>query len=137
MLFAAGEVYRPVAVTPPPPAREFRGAWLVTVANKDWPSKPGLSVAEQKAELIALLDRAVQLKLNAIIFQVRPSSDAVYASAIEPWSEYLTGTMAGRRSRFMTRWPLPSRRRTGADSNYTRGSIRSARCIRWANRPWR
>jgi uncharacterized lipoprotein YddW (UPF0748 family) len=80
-------------VTPPPPAREFRGAWLVTVANKDWPSKPGLSVAEQKAELMALLDRAAQLKLNAIIFQVRPSSDAVYASAIEPWSEYLTGTM--------------------------------------------
>jgi uncharacterized lipoprotein YddW (UPF0748 family) len=93
MLFASGEVYRPVAVTPPPPAREFRGAWLVTVANKDWPSKPGLPVAEQKAELVALLDRAVQLKLNAIIFQVRPSSDAVYASAIEPWSEYLTGTM--------------------------------------------
>src|ERR1039458_1350835 len=76
MLFAAGEVYRPVSVVPPPPAREFRGAWLVTVANKDWPSKPGLTVAEQKAELISLLDRAVQLKLNAIIFQVRPSSDA-------------------------------------------------------------
>jgi uncharacterized lipoprotein YddW (UPF0748 family) len=93
MLFAAGEVYRPVAVTPPVPPREFRGAWLVTVANKDWPSKPGLTVAEQKAELVALLDRAVQLKLNAIIFQVRPSSDAVYASAFEPWSEYLTGTM--------------------------------------------
>jgi uncharacterized lipoprotein YddW (UPF0748 family) len=93
MLFAAGEVYRPVAATPPPPAREFRGVWIATVANIDWPSKPGLSVAEQKAELIALLDRAVQLKLNAIIFQVRPSSDAVYASAIEPWSEYLTGTM--------------------------------------------
>jgi len=87
------EGYGPVFVTPPPPPREFRGAWLVTVANRDWPSKPGLSVAEQKAELTALLDRAVQLKLNAIIFQVRPSSDAVYASAIEPWSEYLTGTM--------------------------------------------
>jgi len=93
MLFAAEEIYRPVAITPPQPAREFRGAWLVTVANKDWPSKPGLPVAEQKAELIELLDRAVQLKLNAIIFQVRPSCDAMYASAIEPWSEYLTGTM--------------------------------------------
>jgi uncharacterized lipoprotein YddW (UPF0748 family) len=92
-LFAAEEMYRPAAVTPPPPAREFRGAWLVTVANKDWPSKPGLPVAEQKAELTALLDRAVQLKLNAIIFQVRPSCDAMYASALEPWSEYLTGTM--------------------------------------------
>ena len=88
-----GEGYRPVSVTPPPPAREFRGAWLATVANKDWPSKPGLSVAEQKAELVALLDRAVQLKLNAIIFQVRPSCDAMYASTLDPWSEYLTGTM--------------------------------------------
>ncbi len=93
MLFAAEEVYRPVTITPPQPAREFRGAWLVTVANKDWPSKPGLPVVEQKAELIELLDRAVQLKLNAIIFQVRPSCDAMYASSIEPWSEYLTGTM--------------------------------------------
>jgi len=85
--------YGPVAVTPPAPPREFRGAWLATVANKDWPSQPGLSVAQQKAELTALLDRAVQLKLNAIVFQVRPASDAVYASSLEPWSEYLTGTM--------------------------------------------
>jgi uncharacterized lipoprotein YddW (UPF0748 family) len=93
MLFAAEEKYWPVTATPPPPPREFRGAWLVTVANKDWPSKPGLPVAEQKAELTDLLDRAVQLKLNAIIFQVRPSCDAMYASSIEPWSEYLTGAM--------------------------------------------
>ncbi|HXR03975.1 MAG TPA: family 10 glycosylhydrolase [Verrucomicrobiae bacterium] len=93
MLFAEEETYWPVAIVPPQPAREFRGAWLVTVANKDWPSKPGLPVAAQKAELAELLDRAAQLKLNAIIFQVRPSCDAMYASAIEPWSEYLTGTM--------------------------------------------
>jgi len=93
MLFAAEEIYRPAAAVAPQPAREFRGAWLVTVANKDWPSKPGLPVAEQKAELTELLDRAAQLKLNAIIFQVRPSCDAMYASSLEPWSEYLTGTM--------------------------------------------
>jgi uncharacterized lipoprotein YddW (UPF0748 family) len=92
-LFAAGTTYVPTDVTPPKPPREFRGAWIATVANIDWPSKPGSSVTEQKAELIALLDHAVQLKLNAIIFQVRPSSDAMYASPIEPWSEYLTGTM--------------------------------------------
>ena len=52
-----------------------------------------LSTQEQKAELLAILDRAAQLKLNAIIFQVRPACDAMYASRIEPWSEYLTGTM--------------------------------------------
>jgi uncharacterized lipoprotein YddW (UPF0748 family) len=86
MIFAAGET-----VYPPAPAREFRAAWIATVANIDWPSKPGLPVAQQKAELIALLDRAVQLHLNAVFFQVRSVCDAVYASPLEPWSEYLTG----------------------------------------------
>src|SRR5262249_40153757 len=81
--------YEPSNVTPPKPAREFRAAWVATVGNIDWPSQKGLSTAEQKAELIAILDRAVQLKLNAIIFQVRPACDALYASQIEPWSEYL------------------------------------------------
>src|SRR5688572_13733479 len=62
-----------VAAQPSPPPevrREFRGAWVATVANIDWPSKKGLPVAKQKAELIALLDKAVELKLNAIVFQV-------------------------------------------------------------------
>jgi uncharacterized lipoprotein YddW (UPF0748 family) len=85
--------YQPSKVVPPEPAREFRAAWVATVANIDWPSRKALSTQEQKAELLALLDRAAQLKLNAIIFQVRPACDAMYASRIEPWSEYLTGTM--------------------------------------------
>ena len=92
LLFAAGETYRPVTnITPPAPPREFRGAWIATVANIDWPSKPGLPVAQQKAELIALLDRAAQLKLNAVVFQVRTACDALYSSPFEPWSEYLNG----------------------------------------------
>jgi len=78
-------------ISPPPPAREFRAAWIATVGNSSWPSKPGLTTAQQKAELIALLDRAAALKLNAVIFQIRPASDALYASSLEPWSEYLTG----------------------------------------------
>src|SRR5712671_2622989 len=88
-----GEAYRSSSVTPPKPDREFRAAWIATVANIDWPSKQGLSSAEQKTELIAILDRAAQLKLNALIFQVRPACDALYTSQIEPWSEYLTGVM--------------------------------------------
>lgn len=72
--------------------REFRGVWVATVANIDWPSKPGLPVEEQKAELIALMNRAMELNLNAIVFQVRPACDALYDSDLEPWSEYLTGT---------------------------------------------
>ncbi len=78
---------------PPPVAREFRGAWIATVANIDWPSKPGLPVDEQKRELLRLLDLAVELHLNAVVLQVRPACDALYASQLEPWSPFLTGTM--------------------------------------------
>lgn len=77
----------------PEPAREFRAAWIATVHNIDWPSEPGLPVAQQQAELIALLDRAQSLKLNAVVFQVRPTCDALYASKLEPWSRYLTGAI--------------------------------------------
>lgn len=78
-------------IVPPPVQREFRGAWIATVANIDWPKKPGLSVPELKGELAALLDQAAALKLNAIVLQVRPACDAMYASELEPWSEFLTG----------------------------------------------
>ncbi|MGV9904003.1 glycoside hydrolase family 10 protein [Streptomyces sp. NPDC003388] len=72
-------------------AAEMRGVWLATVANRDWPSKPGLTAAEQRAELIAHLDRAARDRLNTVILQVRPTADALWPSPHEPWSEYLTG----------------------------------------------
>lgn len=72
--------------------REFRGAWITTVWNSDWPSKAGLSVTQQQAELVAILTRLQQLNFNAIILQVRPEGDAVYASELEPWSAWITGT---------------------------------------------
>jgi uncharacterized lipoprotein YddW (UPF0748 family) len=78
---------------PPPVSREFRAVWVATVSNIDWPSKPGLSTWEQQAELVALLNKAVALHLNAVILQVRTATDALYPSKIEPWSEYLTGQM--------------------------------------------
>jgi uncharacterized lipoprotein YddW (UPF0748 family) len=77
----------------PAAPREFRAAWIATVANIDWPSRKGLSTDEQKCELAALLDKAVGLHLNAVILQIRPSADALYASKLEPWSEYLSGRM--------------------------------------------
>lgn len=74
-------------------AREFRGVWVATVANIDWPSAPGLSPWQQQIELLEILNKAVEMHLNAIILQVRPAADALYASPYEPWSEYLTGQM--------------------------------------------
>jgi uncharacterized lipoprotein YddW (UPF0748 family) len=79
------------AQTPPPVAREFRAVWVATVRNIDWPSKPGLSTWEQQRELLAILDTAAALKLNAVILQIRPGADAFYRSPYEPWSEFLTG----------------------------------------------
>ena len=69
--------HRSVEANPPPAPREFRAAWVATVANIDWPSKPGLPVAQQRAEIIALLDRARALNQNEIILQVRPAADAL------------------------------------------------------------
>lgn len=73
--------------------REFRAVWIATVENIDWPTNRNLSTAQQKSELIRLLDLAKELKLNAVVLQVRPQCDALYRSTLEPWSEYLTGQM--------------------------------------------
>lgn len=91
----AGALSNRTAASPLPPRiqREFRGLWVATVGNIDWPSKPGLPVFQQKAEFIAILNSAAQMRLNAIILQVRPACDAFYASTFDPWSEYLTGQM--------------------------------------------
>ena len=73
--------------------REFRAAWIASVDNIDFPSRKNLSIDEQKAELLADLDLAKKLRLNAVVFQVRPMADALYKSDLEPWSEFLTGEM--------------------------------------------
>jgi uncharacterized lipoprotein YddW (UPF0748 family) len=83
---AAAATGRPRSVT------EMRGVWLATVSNRDWPSRPGLTAAQQRTELIAHLDTAVRNRLNTVIFQVRPTADALWPSPYEPWSQYLTGT---------------------------------------------
>lgn len=71
--------------------KEFRAAWIATVANINWPSKPGLSTEEQKKEAVELLDFLQKHNFNAAILQVRPQCDALYKSELEPWSYYLTG----------------------------------------------
>jgi uncharacterized lipoprotein YddW (UPF0748 family) len=79
------------ASEPPPAPREFRAAWVATVQNIDWPSKRGLSTADQKKEIDAILDRARELRLNCLVVQIRTTADALYDSKLEPWSIYITG----------------------------------------------
>ncbi|WP_257144235.1 family 10 glycosylhydrolase [Bacillus cereus] len=71
--------------------RELRAAWIATVFNIDWPVK-GASADEQKKQFISILDDVKSMGMNAVVVQVRPTSDAFYPSKYGPWSEYLTGT---------------------------------------------
>lgn len=73
------------------PAPEFRGVWIATVDNIDWPSKGNFDGNQQKEEFIKLLDFHQRNGLNAVIVQIRPCGDALYPSQYEPWSEWLTG----------------------------------------------
>ncbi|MFF7182427.1 family 10 glycosylhydrolase [Streptomyces sp. NPDC008121] len=65
--------------------------WIATIANRDWPSRSGLSADRQRAELLAHLDTAVERRLNTVVLQVRPSADALWPSPHEPWAQCLTG----------------------------------------------
>ena len=76
-------------------ARQLRGFWLTTVTNIDFPSRPGLSQAQVKAEYVRWLDLAAAQNHNAIFVHVRPSGDAFWQSDYAPWSEWLTGKRDG------------------------------------------
>lgn len=80
-----------IKVELPEVRREFRAAWIASVANINWPSKRGLTVEQQKEEAIQILDVLKENNFNAVILQVRPSADALYDSPNEPWSIFLTG----------------------------------------------
>src|ERR1044071_253522 len=79
-------------LNPATPKQQFRAMWVASVANIDWPSQTGLSVAAQQAEFRSWLDLAVQKNMNAVVVQVRPTADAFWPSTLEPWSNWLTGT---------------------------------------------
>src|ERR1700761_5889312 len=73
------------------PKREFRGVWIATVTNIDWPSSTRLTSDQQKQQLIDQLNAHQRTGINAVMFQVRPAADAFYAKGKEPWSRWLTG----------------------------------------------
>ena len=74
----------------PAPKYEFRGAWIATVINLDWPAQ-GASSDYQKAQLRNIMARLKDAGINAVFFQVRSEADAMYESGLEPWSYWLTG----------------------------------------------
>lgn len=79
---------------------EMRAAWIATVANIDWPSQRNLTTIQQRAELIQILDSLRALNFNAVVFQIRPTADALYYSTLEPWSHWLSGKQGNRTAAF-------------------------------------
>ncbi|HYK56302.1 MAG TPA: family 10 glycosylhydrolase [Flavisolibacter sp.] len=73
------------------PQYEFRGVWIATVDNIDWPARGQFNVDSQKTDFIRQLDMHVRNGMNAVVVQVRPATDAFYPSPYEPWSQWLTG----------------------------------------------
>ncbi len=73
------------------PKREFRGVWMATVENLDWPTNPSMPAEKQQQQLVKMLDAHQLTNINAVMFQVRPAADAFYAKSREPWSKWLTG----------------------------------------------
>src|SRR5438128_2333812 len=65
---------------------ELRAAWVATVTNIDWPSKPGLPVDTQKQEFINILNQLQKMHMNAVVVQIKPVADAFYPSRYWPWS---------------------------------------------------
>ncbi len=73
------------------PKREFRGVWIATINNIDWPSRKDLPADEQRKEFIKIIEAHQQQGINAVIVQIRPNADAFYQSNLEPWSQWLNG----------------------------------------------
>lgn len=90
-LFADGSLVSGALPGVPSTSTEFRGLWVATVVNIDWPKIPTTNAASLMAEAIAALDFAKANRFNAVFLQIRPTADALYPSAIFPWSQYLTG----------------------------------------------
>jgi len=76
---------------PPPPAREFRGVWVATVSNIDYPRKPDTRVVALKEQWLMLLEDYKRMGMNAVVVQIRPAGDALYPTSLAPWSAFLTG----------------------------------------------
>ena len=82
----------PAAYAAQPAQDGMRGVWVSSVANIDYPSQQGLSADQLKSEADTILNNIAAMGLNTVFLQVRPSADALYPSALFPWSRYVSGT---------------------------------------------
>src|SRR5687767_614984 len=98
-----------------PPKYEFRGVWIATVMNVDWPNRGAWDENHQKDQFIRLLDFHRKNGLNAVIVQVRPAADAFYPSPYEPWSQWLTGAQGKAPDYDPLKWMIEETHKRGME----------------------
>jgi uncharacterized lipoprotein YddW (UPF0748 family) len=101
--------------------REMRAVWIATVANIDWPSQRSLTSKAQREEMRRMLDEFAKNNINAIVMQIRPTADAFYPSALEPWSHWLTGKQGTKPTPITIPCNLLSTKHINAASKYMYG----------------
>lgn len=70
-------------------SEELRGIWFSTVGNIDLPQIE--DVESYKAYLLGVIQKVKEYNFNTVVFQVRPTNDALYESDLAPWSRFVTG----------------------------------------------
>ena len=70
------------------PAGEWRAVW---VSYLEWAAMDFSTEDAFRAGVVQLLDNCTGLGLNTVLAQVRPFGDALYRSALFPWSHLCTG----------------------------------------------
>ena len=109
------------------PKREFRGAWVATVGNIDWPSDRNATPGKQISELVTNFEKLKEAGINAILFQIRTECDALYESELEPWSFWLTAEQGKKPKPFFDPLELQSLKLMQGGWNSMLGSILTVR----------
>ena len=72
-----------------PSGEEYRAVWI---SYLEWQSADFSSEDAFRAQMGSWFDQYAAMGLNTVLAQVRPFGDALYPSAIFPWSSVCTGT---------------------------------------------
>lgn len=86
---SSADVQPAPAASAKPAGEEYRAVWI---SYLEWQSADFSSEDAFRAQMGSWFDQYAAMGLNTVLAQVRPFGDALYPSAIFPWSSVCTGT---------------------------------------------
>jgi uncharacterized lipoprotein YddW (UPF0748 family) len=91
--------------------KPFFAMWVSNVLNIDLPILTDLE--SYKKLILEMLDVAISYQITDIMFQVRTTNDAFYASKLNPYSRYLTGKEGIKPPIDIMRWIIDETHKKG------------------------